>query len=120
MHKDGRLELEIDEGLDIGGLDLDDHPNEENDEECLDNQRTASDERLGLVGEELRREMEHIAQEHQEGNSLVGGTPLEENLGLKLEPNLMEDLLSNAEGRSTEEYPQGSDKVEGQQTTDKS
>ena len=109
--------MEVNEGLHVGGFDLDDNPDEEDDEECLDDERTARNEFLCLFGEELWHEMEQIAQEHQEGNGFVRGTPLQEYLRLELAEYLMEDLLCDAERRGTEEHPTSCHHVEGDYTT---
>ena len=60
--------------------------------------------------------MKDVTKQHQEGDRLVRGTPLEEYLWFELMPNLMEDLLSNAKGWSTEQHPKRSHKVEGDET----
>ena len=106
-------ELEVDEGLYVGGLDLNDDKDQNDDEECLDNEGTTGDETLCLVGEVFRHEMEHVAQKHEESHRFVGGAPLHEYLGLELVEYLMEHLFGDAEGRSTEEHPTSGNQVEG-------
>ena len=110
-------ELEVDEWLNVGRLDLDDDKSHDDDEKCFDEKRALSDIGLHLFGEELWHEMQHITQQHQQGNRLVGGTPLKENLRFKLEEYLMEHLFGNAKRRSTEEHPQGCNEVEGDETS---
>ena len=58
-------ELEVDEGLDIAGLYLDDDKDDDDDEECLDDKGGTGDEVFGLVGKRLGHEVEQIAKEHQ-------------------------------------------------------
>ena len=114
----GRSELEVDEGLHVAGLDLDDHPDEEDDEQGLDEEGAVGDERLGLVGEGGGQEVEQIAQKHERGDGLVGGEPLEQDLRLEMLAYLLKHLLGNAEGGGTEEHPEGCDEVEGEEPAD--
>lgn len=110
------LELEIDERLHIAGLDLDDYPNENDDEERLDHQRATSHKVSCFGREGLWHEVERITHKNQKSDGLVGSTPLKEYLWLELINNLVEHLLCNAKGGSTEEYPQGGNKMEGDKT----
>ena len=48
--EEGASELEVDEGLDIAGLNLDDDKDDDDDEECLDDKGGTGDEVFGLVG----------------------------------------------------------------------
>lgn len=111
-------ELEVDEGLDIGGLDLDDKPNEGYDEESLDEEGKADNEGTGHAREGFGQPVEQIAEEHKESHSFVRSTPLEEYLWLELTPYLMKHFLGDSEGGGAEEHPQGCDEVEGDETTD--
>ena len=110
-------ELEVDEGLHVGGLNLNNDKDEDDDKECLDHEWATSDKLLDFIGKELWHEMEHIAKKHQKGDSLVGSTPLQEYLRLEFGENLVKNLLGNAKRRSTEEHPKGCYEVEGDQTT---
>ena len=58
--------------------------------------------------------MEGESQQHEEGDGLVGGTPLQEDLRLELVEYLMEDLFGDAEGGGAEEDPAGCYEVEGE------
>ena len=58
--------------------------------------------------------MEGESQQHEEGDGLVGGAPLQEDLRLELVEYLMEDLFGDAEGGGTEEDPAGCYEVEGE------
>ena len=51
--------------------------------------------------------MEGESQQHEEGDGLVGGAPLQEDLRLELVEYLMEDLFGDAEGGGAEEDPAG-------------
>ena len=113
------LELEVDEGLHVGRLDLNDYEDEDDDEERLYNKWTTGDEVFHLICEELGHEMQYIAQKHEQGHYLVGGAPLKEYLRLELEEYLMEHLFGDAEGGGTEEHPAGGNEVEGDKTSDK-
>ena len=70
------LELEVDEGLDLGGFYLDDNPDECSDEEGLKNEGKASDEAKGIAVPGLGKEVERKAYTHQESNTGIGREPL--------------------------------------------
>lgn len=110
------LELEVDEGLDVGRFDLNDKEDDQHEEQGLDHQRTAGDEVLASASDALRHEVEHIAQQHEQTHGGIGGAPLQEDLGLELVENLMEHGTGHAEGGGTEEHPQGSDQMEGDES----
>lgn len=111
------LELEVDEGLHVARLNLDDDEDDEDDEEGFDQKWTLGDECLGLLGQGLGHEVEQIAEEHKCTNCLVGSAPLEEYLRFKLVEYLMEHLLGNPEGGGTEEHPTGGNEVESNHPT---
>jgi len=55
------LELEIDEGLNVGGLDLNDYPDDKDNQQSLDGKGQTGDDALGPLAPGLGQEMERIA-----------------------------------------------------------
>lgn len=110
-------ELEINEWLDIGGLDLDDYPRHDDDEERLEREWQNGDNATRHIAPALREEMKYIAEEHENGYSGIACHPLDEDHRLEVGEYLMEHCHGCVVGLGTEWYPNGGYKMEGEDTS---
>ena len=109
------LKLEIDEGLDLGTLHLDNQIYYNDHEEGFSYEGKPGNESYALALPTIRHKMQGIAQEHEGKNKGITCNELWKNLRREMASYLRYHVDTGREINVTEEYPAETHEVEGYQ-----